>query len=56
VSDSGDDHQTLSIVDGVHHAVVTNPDPVVVATGELDRAARSRIVGEGVDRGPDPVS
>jgi hypothetical protein len=56
VRDSGDDHQTLSIIDGVDHAVVADPDAVVIAAGQLGGTPRPRIVGEGVDRGADPVS
>jgi hypothetical protein len=56
VSDSGDDHQTLVIIDAVDHAVVADPDAIVVAARKLGRTPRPRIVGEGVDRCADPVS
>jgi hypothetical protein len=51
VRDSGDDHEPHVVVDRVHDPVVADADPEVVASGELDRASRPRLLGEAVDRG-----
>lgn len=54
VGNAGDDHQAPALVDGVHDPVV--PDPVIVATGELDASSRPRIVGQALDRDRDAAA
>lgn len=55
VGDSGDEHQAGAVVDGVDDAIVADADPVVGATGKLDGAVRAGVIGEGVNRGADPM-
>jgi hypothetical protein len=50
VRDPRDHDETLCIIDGVDDPVVADPDAVVVAPGELRRAARPRVPSESVDR------
>jgi hypothetical protein len=55
VSDAGYDNQTVLVNHRVDNAVVADANAVVVAAGQFDRTPGPRIVGEGVDRGADPV-
>jgi hypothetical protein len=56
VSDSRDEHETLRVDDGVDDPVVTDPDPIVVSTGQLDRTLRTRLGRESIDRGTDAIT
>ena len=56
VSDSRDEHEALRIDDGVDDPVVTDPDPIVVPTGQLDRTMRTRLGRESVDRATDAIT
>lgn len=56
MGDARDDDEALRVVDGVHDSLVTNTDPEVISTGELGHAARSRVVGQAVDRCPDTLA
>lgn len=55
VRDPGDDHHAVAVVDGVHDPVVADPDPVVVAAGELDGAGWAWLERERVDRVSDAI-
>jgi hypothetical protein len=54
--DSGNDHESLAIVDGVDDEIVPDPDAVIVPTSELGHIHGTRVDGEGVDRSADPIS
>lgn len=54
--DSGNDHESLAIVDGVDDQIVPDPDAVIVPTSELGHTHGTRVDGEGVDRSADPIS
>ena len=49
MSDSSDDHNPLTVVDPIHDSVVPDPNPMVVASGELDGTGRAGLEREGVD-------
>lgn len=54
--DPSDEHEALGVVDRVHDPVVAHPDPEVVSSRELRRAARARVDSEPVYRRLDPIT
>jgi len=54
--DAGDDDEPLGIVDRVHDPVVDDANAEVVSPGEPREARWSRIAGESVYRGSDPLA
>lgn len=51
--DPRNEDEALVVVHGIDDAVVADPDPIVIPPGELDRALRSRLEREPVDRSGD---
>ena len=49
VRDAGDDDQPRFVVYGIDDAIVADSQPVVVVSGKLDRANRTRVERECVD-------
>jgi hypothetical protein len=56
MTDSGDDHQALGVVDGVDHSVVADSSPVVLSAGKRCYPDRPRIRSETVDDDPDSIA
>ena len=56
MGNSGHEHEPLRVVHRVHDPVIADPNPEVVAAGELRRAVRTRIRRERVDRRTNPFS
>lgn len=56
MGDSSDEHDPVGVDDRVHDSIRADPDPEVVAAGQLRRATRTRFGRERVDCLADPLS
>lgn len=56
MSNSCDEHYPIRVIDGVDDPEVADANPEVVAAGELDGAARTRLGAKGVNRLADSLT